>query len=75
MSPSKSEAAFACIQKPAAIKPSPIAVSLKALVDERFSVVLMVAFALTLDLEDLPRAFAYSPTAVKQFKASFHITL
>ncbi|GAF62737.1 hypothetical protein JCM18903_2837 [Psychrobacter sp. JCM 18903] len=49
--------------------------SRKNWVEERLEVVLMVAFALTLDLEDLPRPFAYSPTAVKQLKASFHITL
>ena len=63
------------IVKPAAISPIPIALRRNLLIDDALEVVLMVAFALTLDLEDLPRAFAYSPTAVKQFKASFHITL
>ena len=60
---------------PAAINPSPIAVSLKALVDERVDVVLTVALELTLDCDDLPRALAYSETAIKQFKDAFHITL
>ena len=63
------------IVSPAAINPSPIAVSRKAFVDERLDVVLIVAFALTLDFDDLPRALAYSETAIKQFKDAFHITL
>jgi hypothetical protein len=67
--------AIACILNPAAINPSPIAVSRKAFVDERLDVVLIVAFALTLDFDDLPRALAYSETAIKQFKDAFHITL
>jgi len=63
------------IVRPAAISPIPMVDKRKKRVEERLEVVLMLAFALTLDLEDLPRVLAYSPTAVKQFKASFHITL
>ena len=60
---------------PAAINPSPIAVTRKALVEEIVDVVLIVAFELTLDFDDLPRALAYSETAIKQFKDAFHMTL
>ena len=47
----------------------------KIRVDERLDVVLIVAFELMLDFDDLPRALAYSETAIKQFKDAFHITL
>ena len=63
------------IVSPAATNPSPTAVSRKAFVDERVDVVLIVAFALTLDFDDLPRALAYSETAIKQLKDAFHMTL
>ena len=52
-----------------------MALKRNVLIADTLDVVLIVALALTLDLEDLPRPFAYSPTAVKQFNASFQMTL
>ena len=69
------QAAIVGILIPAATNPALKALNFNNRIPPVAVFALLFLLELTTVLDDLPRLFAYSATAIKQFKDAFHITL